>query len=335
MSMKIKRTRRDAQHVCHSTSNDRSDHCNYPRFDLCERKRRCCIVTASSCFPHLSIIFFLVCSAAIVFALATSLASLRAQTVEADYNFIGNTLNSSVGSIGPLMPIGANNGFSTDTVRGVPNTPIYRIAASGSTPNFSQGGAQVQTNPFVSSSNYSVVLLANFQLSAADAAATKIFDFKDLSSDAGLYINSATGVLSFIDGSANILGIGGAGVSLLDYPQVVLTRDGMTGLVSIYQNGTLAFSFMDSTGLAILGDSMISSNAFLTVFKDDATGTGGALTNESTQGNIARLRLYNGVLTADQVAALDTVAVPEPATWALLGLGVFAAFALRRKTVTR
>ncbi len=257
--------------------------------------------------------------------------STRAQTVVADYNFTNTSLASSVGSIGPLISIGSNNGFGTDTVRGIPNTPIYRISTSGSAAPFAQDGVQTQTNPFVSSSNYSVVLLANFQLSAADAAADKVFDFKNLSSDAGLYVNATTGVLSFIDGSANILGIGGMGVSLLDYPQVVLTRDSVTNTVSVYQNNVLAFSFTDTAGLAIMGDSMMSSNAYLTVFKDDATGTGGAVTSESTQGNIARLRLYNGVLSAAQIAALDTVAVPEPSTWVLLGIGFVAAFGLTRK----
>jgi len=42
--------------------------------------------------------------------------------------------------------------------------------------------------------------------------------------------------------------------------------------------------------------------------------------DESSEGDIARLRIYDGVLSDDQVIALDTV-IPEPAPPALLVLG--------------
>jgi hypothetical protein len=81
----------------------------------------------------------------------------------------------------------------------------------------------------------------------------------------------------------------------------------------------------------VLGDSSPSGNAYLTLFKDDGAGLGGTLLAESTTGNIARLRLYDGVLSAEQVAALDT-AIPEPSAFAL---SIFGAAILGRRLLRR
>jgi len=78
---------------------------------------------------------------------------------------------------------------------------------------------------------------------------------------------------------------------------------------------------------AVLSDATNTGNAYLTLYQDDGQGIGGDLVNEATVGNIARLRLYNGVLSAEQVAALDTVAVPEPSTWLLVMLGALLVLA--------
>ena len=263
--------------------------------------------------------------------LPLGLASIvRAQTIEADYQ-VQDTFNSSVGSIGPLTIVGpvAGVGFMSDTVNGNPQR-VLNIQASNSMAPFDQSGVQTQTNPFLSASNYSVVLLANFNLNTADVVATKIFDFKNLSSDAGLYVNAATGTLAFIDGSGVLQGTGGAAISSATYAQIVLTRDSATNLTSVYLNGALAFSFTDNVGLAVLGDSSMSGNSFLTLFKDDGMGLGGSMLTESTQGNIARLRLYDGLLSADDVMNLDTT-VPEPSAYLLCAVGGFVLLAFLRK----
>ncbi len=259
---------------------------------------------------------FLVVAAAI----CVSASSARAQTLAADYQ-VQNVFTSSVGSIGPLTVVGPAGGvaFKDDTVNGNPQK-VLNIQSNNTTAPFVQSGVQTQTNPFLSASNYSVVLLANFNLSTGDVVATKIFDFKNLSSDAGLYVNAANGTLAFIDGSNMIQGTGGAALSSLTYAQIVLTRDSSNNLTSVYLNGTLAFSFTDNVGLAVLGDSSMSGNSFLTLFKDDGMGLGGSMLSESTQGNIARLRLYDGVLSADDVMHLDTTA-PEPSTYLLCAVG--------------
>ena len=254
----------------------------------------------------------------------------RAQTLAADYR-LQDTLASSVGAIGPLTPVGGVGGvtFMTDTVDAKMQR-VLNIQVIGMPPTTTDSGVRTQTNPFVDSSNYSIVLLANFNLNQSAIVATKIFDFKNLSGDAGLYVQSNTGTLAFIDNSGVLQNApGGAALSSLMYAQIVLARDGVTNLVSVYQDGTLAFSFTDTNGLAILGDATMTGNSFLTLFKDDGTGLAGGMVNEGTQGNLARLRFYNGVLSAQQVAGLDR-AIPEPSTWALLVLGLAAALYVTR-----
>lgn len=150
-----------------------------------------------------------------------------------------------------------------------------------------------------------------------------------MSSDAGLYVNDTTGLLAFYDGSGMVLGTSSDAVVSGAYAQIVLTRDSSNSLVTVYVNGTAQFSFTDWTNLAALGDATNTGKSFLTVFQDDGQGIGSTIDNESTGGNIARLRLYDGPLSAAQVAALDTV-VPEPASWSLLSLGLIALLTVRR-----
>jgi hypothetical protein len=260
---------------------------------------------------------------ALLFAFATAIL-LRTNvaadgTIAADYQ-LQDTLDSSVGAIGPLSVVGpsANVNFADDTVNGNPRRVLNIVAPVGVATD--ESGVQSQTAGFLDPSNYSIALLANFDIGGFNLISTKLFDFKNLSTDAGLYINSVDGTLTFIDDSAVIQGTGGAGLASLTYVQIVLTRDSSTNLTSVYENGALVFSFTDNVGLAVMADSSASGNAFLTAFKDDGGGIGGGNVDESSAGNIARLRLYDGPLTAEEVAALDAV-VPESSTMSILLLG--------------
>ncbi len=234
---------------------------------------------------------------------------------------------SSVGTIGPLTVVGEPYDVSfTNNVDVDGNTQtVLSTEINGEGTADDGGGVQAQTAGFIASDDYSVVLLADFDLQP-DLLASKVFDFQNLSSDDGLYINDATGLLYF-NGVAGATG--GTPAVSGTYTQIVLTRDSATDEVSVYQDGSLAFDFDDTSDLAVLGDSVSpSSNAYLTVFKDDDTGIGSGVVDETSVGDIARLRLYDGVLTAGQVAALDTV-VPEPLSLGSLLLG--AGLLLRRR----
>ncbi len=259
--------------------------------------------------------------------------SAPAQTLAADYQ-LQDVFTSSVGTIGPLAPTGAGNvGFVPGTVNGFSQEVL---AVSTSTMTLMQSGVQTQTNPFIDGSNYSIVLLASFDLTTTGILSTKVFDFKSLGSDAGLYLNAATNNLEFVDDTGTPVGTGAPGTATAsDYAQIVLTRDGTTDLVSVYEtdvmgNTTLAFTFSDLNQLAVLGDGAGAGNDFLTLFQDDGMGAGGAVLNEGSQGNIARLRLYDGVLSASEVAGLTTT-IPEPGTWALLAVGAGALGVLARR----
>lgn len=245
----------------------------------------------------------------------------RAQTLAADYQ-VQNTFASAVGTIAPLAPVGTltDTTFATTVVEGQ-TQQVIRVAASGT---FAvDGGVQSQTAGSISATNYSAVLLAAFQftLGGTTPVASKLLDFANLSSDAGLYINTATGALDFFGAAPTAIGSSTV-VTPGTFTQLVLTRNGTTGLTTLYQDGVQAFSFTDTNNVAVLSDATPTGNAFLTLLQDDGQATlpGNITTNENTAGDIARLRLYDGVLSAADVAGLDR-AIPEPSTWALLALG--------------
>jgi len=248
------------------------------------------------------------------FTLVMTLSISHAATLEADYQLQG-TLDSSVGGIPPLnYPIGTPN-YVIDTVDGQSRQVLDVPPGSG---------PQAVLNGFVSSNNYSVVLLASFPLQAA--VATKLMDFKDLTSDSGLYINN--GLLDFYDETGSTIALGGQPLLTNGYGQIVITRDEATDLTSVYVNGAPAFSFTDTSDLAVVSNTNTTDN-LLTFFTDDHAGLGAP---EDTTGNIARIRLYDGVLTPEQVAALDRVEpVPEPTCLSLALAGGILATAIRSR----
>lgn len=237
--------------------------------------------------------------------------AVRAQTPIGDYQF-QNVYTSTGGTLGPLTTIsGGTYTFQSATVNGTTQQVL----------SVSNGGVQTPANPFSDANQgvHSIVLNASVTISGTSI--TKIFDFKNLSTDAGLYISDASGLLQFIDNSSAVVagGTGTAPVLTGTYFQLPLTR-AAAGLVTGYQDGAQAFQFTDTGNLATLGN-------LLTIYKDEGLGLGGYV--ENTNGNLARLRLYNEALTPAQVAAL----VPEPSTWALLVAGGAALgwVALRRR----
>lgn len=260
-------------------------------------------------------------------------AAAKAQTLQADYQLQG-VYTSSAGSLGPLTVVGdaTQVNFTTDTV----DTQTQQVLQIGVSGSGTEGGVQTQVSPFVSTGNYSAVLLSNFQIATTNSSFTKVFDFKNLSSDAGLYINDATGLLGFYDGAGLLVGASSTPVLSGQYVQIVLTRNSATNVVTVYANGAPQFSFTDTTNLAVLGDATNTGNAYLTLYKDDGTGIGGSTVDENTHGNIARLRIYDGVLSDAQVAGLDrTAAIPEPASWLLVTIGGAALVAaLRRRPIS-
>ena len=248
----------------------------------------------------------LLCVLAVVAIISAAIPARAA--VVADYQ-LQNVLTSSVSPAGPLTLLGGS--FVTATVEG--QSQFVLNVGTGSI----NRGVNVNTAPFLSATTYSLVLLASFDFSVANGSpvAEKLIDFKNRSSDNGVYVNTTTGLISFLGPTP--LPIGGTPAVTGTYTQIVLTRDA-TGLTTLYQDGTAAFQFTDTANDAVFGDSLGGTGAFLTLFSDDTVST----TSEGLAGNLARVRLYDSVLSAAEVMALDrTAPIPEPSTWALLALG--------------
>jgi hypothetical protein len=251
-------------------------------------------------------------------AVLISSAHLNAAVLQGDYQF-QNSLAPSLGAMGSLNYLGGTTAYINDVVDGQ-NRLVLSVPTGG--------GPQAVLDGFVSSTNYSMVLLASLNVNVA--VATKLLDFKNLTSDSGVYVNG--GFLDFFDASGATLIPPGAGVAVTNgYEQIVLTRDGITDLTTAYVNGLQAFSFVDSSGLAII-TSTNSPGSLLSFFKDDSAGLG---IPEDSSGNIARLRLYDGALTGEEVGLLDRITpVPEPGSLAMLfiGSGLLGARFLRART---
>jgi PEP-CTERM motif len=157
----------------------------------------------------------------------------------------------------------------------------------------------------------------------------RILDFRDRTSDSGLY--------SYQDGSLQLFassyhpGLPPSGPSLGDphasagqvfsdgtMVDLLLTRDA-TGLFSAYADGTLAFSVMDLTGAT----SFSGPNNIIWFFVDDLQSLYFyPNTPEAGSGFI------DSITVTSDVAA---VPVPEPTTLALLGSGLLGLIMMRRR----
>ncbi len=198
-----------------------------------------------------------------------------AANLVADYRFNGSR-SSSVGSPPALVDIGTNS-FASETVD----------AATCNVLTFASGnGLSLATNGVISSDTYSLVLLFRFETTSGFR---KIADFKNGTVDAGLY--NLSNNLRFYPV------IGGSGGAIQDntYVQVVLTRNGTTKQTTGYVNGTQEFQFDDTNDYGVID----AANTLRFLLDDEQT------TSEESAGAVARIRLYDDVLSAGEVAALD------------------------------
>lgn len=94
-----------------------------------------------------------------------------------------------------------------------------------------------------------------------------------------------------------------------------LTRDAASR-VSVFQDGTMLFSFDDSAGQAMLSTpANVNPKRLLSFFKDEGGG-------EAAKGSVDFIHLYDNALDAREVAALHGVEVAEPASLGLFGAGL-------------
>jgi hypothetical protein len=230
--------------------------------------------------------------AALAVTLAFAGTAHAAATLKADYR-LENSLKSSVAGAPALTnaaphPCAGNgpNSFSTAAVssRTVPVLDFQR-----------DGGLIGPAAPLIPQDNYSIAV--EFEFSATyNGGWRRVIDLSNGTSDAGLYV-SPSDLLDFYP-----LFTGVTAFTNTTWHQVVLTRDAATNTAAMYLDGNLEASFAD-TGSAALAP-------INTVFFQD-NQSGGAVC-ESSDGAVARIRLYKGALSASQVSAL-TALPPEQA----------------------
>jgi hypothetical protein len=201
----------------------------------------------------------------------------RQAIVTADYRF-EDSLADSIGAATELSAIGAHaTGFIDETVLGQ-TRPVLM---------FDRGsGLELTPASAALGSEYTIELV--FRFDRLDGYA-KIIDFNNATEDSGLY--SLDGRMDFFP----ITGGFSAAVEPDSYARVVLTRDATENVVA-YVDGARQLSFRDTGDIAV-----IDADDTLRMFSDDTVTA-----NEDSGGAVSRIRLYDGPLSASDVAALTT-----------------------------
>jgi PKD repeat protein len=142
------------------------------------------------------------------------------------------------------------------------------------------------TGGLASPTDYSIVM--KMQFSSSNPFYKKIIDFTQRHDDVGLYVAGQNLTLFPNSASAGTIPIGA------DF-QLVLTRDGTTGVTKLYLNGVLG-----QTYTSLPNNADVATNNVLDFFEDDA----GSSFGEAGSGSVDYIALYQGALSDATVAAL-------------------------------
>jgi len=243
-------------------------------------------------------------------ALHSSAIAAVVATPVATYRF-NNTFAADQGGAPALTtvdPLGASH-FESDMVFGNPRQ-VWNFDGAAD-PAVNQAGLTLNTSGLIAPTNYSVELV--FLFTEGNDQWRRIIDARDRRSDTGFYVEPGGNLQVYPD----LTGATGAWTTNI-YHHVVLTNDGAT--VSAYLDGAAQFS--GATGLMNLNNP--DNPGLLMSFFLDNSIAGGA-PNEFSDGRVALIRLWDNVLTADEVHLLaDNPFIPEPTA---LTLSVSAALA--------
>lgn len=143
----------------------------------------------------------------------------------------------------------------------------------------------------------------------------KLVDLSSLALDTGLYIYNSN--LNYYN-----LATGAATVSPNSNFVAALTYDSGTGNTTGYLNGSAQFTFTSPANNGYPG-----SLSSLIMFQDDTTTNG----NEASAGSLDYLKIYDGVLTANELGGMSPVPLPATAPALLAGLAGLAALRRRKR----
>jgi len=217
--------------------------------------------------------------------------SANAATLLHSYQFQGN-LNDSLGGIA-LTADGGTLGSSSYS--------------------FDKNQGLTLSNGLTAGDSYSIAL--NFNFTTLNGW-QKIVDFKDLVPDSGFYT---------LDNYLNFYPVanGSTPLTVNTNADVVITRDSSSNVFTAYLNGVQELTFTDSSSLAVFN----SANNIMHFFEDDAATSH----SEAAPGVVNSIRIWDGALSANEVANIS--AVPVPAAIWLFGSGLgLLSFTCRKKS---
>lgn len=252
-----------------------------------------------------------------LFAAAVVLLSSTAQATiipVANFNLSSGSLQSGQTALHAVDPQGKSK-FVTDTVFGK-QQQVYRFDSNNSNAS-TQAGLQLDTRNLVTDA-YSVDMV--FKFDRLTSGYQRLFDVSARNSDTGAYAR---------DGQIRIYGTPARSHTRLEaneYSRLTLTNSG-NGLVKAYLNGAWLYD-AQTAALDFDNFSGVNPNNLMSFFLDDG--------HEWTAGQVASIRLYDTVLSANDVTAIGnstpvtpTTAIPAPAP-AMLMLGA-SLLLLRRR----
>lgn len=242
--------------------------------------------------------------ASIVLLSAFCLSMASAQTAAATYLF-NDTLDAqesgrpSLTSVDPY----SLNGFETATVYGQ-SRRVFRW--DGEDPPADQAGLQLHFAPLASGTVYSIEMV--FEFTESTGSWQRIFDVSDRNLDSGLYVDPDGALEVYPDGT------GTTNFTINTFHHVVFTVD--AGTVKVYLDGGMEID--------VFSDVLDANLPHVSFFLDNLSGGG---LNEYADGRIALLRVYDLILTDQQVATLaanpfgrvpgdvDGMGAPTTSTW--------------------
>lgn len=248
-------------------------------------------------------------------AAVAPLLPASAATLVGSYGFDNSLTSSTAGgpTLGLIDPAN-KSGFGTDTVFGTDRN-VFNFGGSIS----QQSGLVFDAAGLLAANSYSVAM--TFKFNERNGGWRRILGTNDRKDDDGFYVNTANNLTVFPQAGSNVNFVSGV------YRNVVLTVDG--NKVSAFIDGGSSFSTLSDVM------SLSKGSGKLTFFADNILDGG---QGEWSSGSIAALRIYNGVLGANDIAELNKIpfvnnAVPEPATWAMLisGFGLVGGMMRRRR----